>query len=164
MAASRKQLEELKVVHTKASKKKETLAKTAARMRSHRLAKERKLEEILEKRPDIAEKLLCITTRPTPGRPTHEQNDALLAALQEIAILGAVADDRRNSELIRSVKTLDDFTTELTRQGFTLKRSAVYFRLVPRRWNTVYGKTHITTVPVKLRRASNDARSRNQDR
>lgn len=71
---------------------------------------------------------------------------------------------QKASEIIRSVRTLDDLADELKKQGFTLSRTAVYLRLLPSRLNTSQGKRHVTTVPVKLCRASNDKRSKNPDR
>lgn len=40
---------------------------------------------------------------------------------------------------------------------FQLSRSAVYLHLLPRKSNTTEGKRHISTVPVRLKRALNDA-------
>ena len=148
----------------KALKKKFLLQKEAGRKKKSRLEKKKKVDELIEQRPEIAKELSCLTTVQKIGRPIYPQNDYLLRAIQEIAILGCGAEDRRRSELIRSVRTLDDLTDELKKQGFILSRTAVYHRLLPRRQNTFQGKLHVTTVPVKLCRASNDKRSKNPDR
>ena len=78
--------------------------------------------------------------------------------------MGCGTDDRRRSELIRSVLTLDELVTELEKMGSLLSRRGVYLRLIQRQINSHQGKRHITTVPVKLCRASNDKRSKNLDR
>ena len=148
----------------KALKRKLLLQKEAERKKKARLDKKKKVEELIEKRPEIAEELSCLTTTTKVGRPTFAQNDNLLHTVQEIAILGCGSEDRRRSEIIRSVRTLDDLVDELKKQGFTLSRTAVYLRLLPSRVNTTQGKRHVTTVPVKLCRASNDKRSKNPDR
>ena len=87
----------------------------------------------------------------------------LLPVLAAIASQGAAADDRRRSEILRSCKTLDDLKEELVKCGMTLSRSATYLRLQPSRSNTIEGKRHIQTVPVKLKRAENDLRKRHTD-
>ena len=67
-------------------------------------------------------------------------------------------------QYIRSIRTLDGLTEELKKHWFTLSRTGVYLRLLASRQNTTQGKCHVTTVPVKLSRASNDKRSKNPDR
>lgn len=44
-----------------------------------------------------------------------------------------------------------------------LSRSTVYLHLLPRRSNTTEGKRHVTTVPVRLKRAFNDAHKSHVD-
>ena len=58
---------------------------------------------------------------------------------------------------------MDDLVAELEKMGFLLSRMGVYLRLIPRQINSHQGKRHVTTVPVKLCRASNDKRSKNSD-
>lgn len=41
--------------------------------------------------------------------------------------------------------------------GFQISRSASYLRLLPRKSNSDEGKRHVQTVPVRLRRATNDS-------
>ena len=62
----------------------------------------------------------------SPGAaPTKVDNTALIETICRIAISGSTADDRRRSEVIRTVKSLDDLTTNLQSEGFELSRSAV---------------------------------------
>ena len=41
--------------------------------------------------------------------------------IQEIAMLGCGSEDKRRSEIIRSVRILDDLADELKKQGFALQ-------------------------------------------
>jgi hypothetical protein len=59
--------------------------------------------------------------------------------------------------------TLDDLTSQLNKDGFNVKRSAVYLRLQPKMSNNSEGKRHITTVPVRLIRAQNDHHIKHPD-
>ena len=150
-----KALRHLKKEREKALKRKLLLKTEAARKKKSRLEKKKEVEELIERRPEIATELACLSTAQKIGRPIYPQNDYLLNTIQEIAVLGCGADDRRRNEIIRSVRTLDDLTEELKKQGFTLSRAGVYLRFLPRRQNAKQGKLHVTTVPVKLCRASN---------
>lgn len=40
--------------------------------------------------------------------------------------------------------------------GYNISRSATYLRLLPKRHNSIEGTKHVTTVPVRLRRAQTD--------
>ena len=112
----------------------------------------------MEKRPEIAAELSCLTTTKRIGRPTYTDNESLLHTVKETALMGCGTDDRRRSELIPSVRTLDDLVAELEKMGFLLSRTGVSLQLIPRRMNSHQGKRHVTTVPVKLCMASNDKR------
>ena len=50
---------------------------------------------------------------------------------------------------------MDQLTEALNREGYSLKRSSVYIRLLPRNSITKEGKRHVTTAPVKLISAKN---------
>lgn len=47
--------------------------------------------------------------------------------------------------------------------GYTMSRSYVYYRLMPKRKNTTEAKKHINSVPVRLARASNDSHKSHKD-
>ena len=91
----------------------------------------------------------------TPGRPTKYDSADLIEAICRIAIPGSAAHERRRNEVIRTVKTLDQLTAALNREGYDLKRSSVYLHLLPRNAKTIEGKRHINTAPVKLLTAQN---------
>ena len=58
---------------------------------------------------------------------------------------------------------MDDLRTALLKEGYILSRTALYLRLVPRRSDGVEGKKHVHTVPVKIRRAKNNLRTKHTD-
>ena len=70
-------------------------------------------------------------TEITPGAPMKVYNPELKDAIARIARTGSAAHERRRSEVIRTVKTLDQLTAALRREGFYLQRSSVYLRLIP---------------------------------
>ena len=57
--------------------------------------------------------------------------------------------------MIRAVKTLDQLTEALNREGFELKRFSVYLHLLPRNHRSLKGKRHVTTALVKLYKSQN---------
>ena len=114
--------------------------------------KEKKtFKEICAENPVIKEKL---SVRDILGRPNLEKDQPLLLkTIVGIAKYGSAADARRRTETIRSVKTLDQLTEELKKVGFNISRNGTYLRLLPKNSNTIEGRRHVTTVPVKLTRA-----------
>ncbi|XP_037033492.1 uncharacterized protein LOC119072388 isoform X2 [Bradysia coprophila] len=120
------------------------------------------LAEIRMNHPEVVEKFG--SKKRKAGRPRIEETQSeLLNALVDIATYGCGADQKRRSNMMRSIHTLDELTAELNSQGFQVKRGAVYLRLLPRNSSTIEGKRHITTVPVKLVRATNDLHKQHVD-
>ncbi|KAL4720554.1 hypothetical protein ACJJTC_002355 [Scirpophaga incertulas] len=110
--------------------------------------KKQKIVELCEKNTDLA---AALKLRDTLGRPRIEETQSsLLGVIKDLAVFGGAADDRRRTEAIRCCKTLDDLQAELCKLGYTISRSGLYLRLLPRRVNTEEGKRHVVTVPVKL--------------
>ena len=92
--------------------------------------------------------------RRVPGRPRIEEDQPqLLSTILDIVQATSAADPRRRTEMIRSVRTLDDLVSELKGTfGYNISRNATYCRLLPKKGNTSEGKRHVKTVPVKLLR------------
>lgn len=133
----------------------------ADRQKKQREKKKNKLEEIFERNPELKKEL---SVRETVGRPRLESDQsALLEAISDIAIFGGAADDKRRSDVIRSCRTLDQLLHELQRSGFSISRSGLYLRLLPRNVNTIEGKRHVNALPVKLSRAQNDLHANHPD-
>lgn len=131
------------------------------RQQKSRACKKMKLEELCKSNPDLKKQL---NVRDKPGRPalTDDQPD-LLRTIVNIATYGCGADERRQTETIRSIKTLDELTVAVQGFGFTISRSSVYLHLIPRRADTREGKRHINTVPVKLSKAQTDCHKEHID-
>ena len=90
------------------------------------------------------------------GRPRHPDNEELLKTIVDLSMHGSSADERRRTEIIRSCRTLDDLHDALLERGYQISRSATYLRLIPRRSNTIEGRLHVATAPVKLAKAQAD--------
>ncbi|CAB0044792.1 unnamed protein product [Trichogramma brassicae] len=100
----------------------------------------------------------------TLGRPRKEiEHPDLLKTISDIAIFNSAADERRQTEEIRTCSTLDELTAKLRENGFNLSRNAVYLRLLPKRSNTLEGMRHINTVPVRLCKPQNDLHKSHAD-
>lgn len=102
--------------------------------------------------------------RSRSGRPRIEEDQPeIFKAIMDIAIHGSAAHEKRREEMFRCVKTLDDLSNSLNELGFQISRSATYLRLMPRRSNSVEGKRHVQTVPVRLMKAQNDLHKKHTD-
>lgn len=100
---------------------------------------------------ESTQKKLKLKSSAERGRPRIvEDTDALMKTICDIAIGGSGADERRRSEVIRSLKTLDDLTEALRDRGYNLSRSSVYLHLRPRNVTSSEGKRHVASCPVKL--------------
>lgn len=131
------------------------------KQREFRKKKKEILEAACEDNPALASKLKI---RHKVGRPAIEEDQPLLLkTIVDIAVYGSAAHEKRQSDIYRSIKTLDDLTKELKQNGFHLSRSTVYTRLIPKRSLSLEGKRHITTVPVRLIRSQNDSHSKHMD-
>ena len=62
------------------------------------------------------------------------------------------------------MRTLDQLHATLHSLGYMVSRSGLYLRMLPRCQNTVEGKKHLHSLPVKLVRAQNDLRKKHPDR
>ena len=134
----------------------------------HKQARRKKFKDamktVCQDNPAVGS-ILNSFNRETTGRPRLEvDNPDLLSTIVNIVKFSSTVDDRRRSECLRTVTTLDDLTSELHNLGHKLSRSATYLRLMPRRGNTSEGKRHVQTVNVKLLRPENSLRKKNMDR
>ena len=89
------------------------------------------------------------------GRLEKCDKSELIKATCRIGSSGSATHDRRRNEVIRTVKTLDQLTEALNREGFELKRSSEYLHLLPRNHRTTEGKMHVASAPVKLYKSQN---------
>ena len=99
------------------------------------------------------------------GRPRIEVDQpGLLETILDLVQANSATDDRRRSEIVRTVKTLKDLNTELIAEGYNLSENATFIRLQARREGTKSAERHIQTVPVRLIRPENTLRKKNEDR
>lgn len=116
--------------------------------------KKAKIEAALDKHLVLRE---SSTAKSKPGRPRLEElQPELIKTIINMAIPGSAAHEKRQSEVYRSILTLNDLHDQLKKDGFHLSRNGLYLRLMPKRSSSLEGKRHISTVPVKLIRAQND--------
>ena len=101
-------------------------------------------------------------TRISSGRPPLEEELALLLkTIIDIAMRGSASQDKRQNDMYRSVKTLDQLKEQLKSDGFVISRSGIY--LQPRCSSSLESKRHVKTVPGKLIRAQNDDHTKHVD-
>ena len=149
---SQKDLKDLITKKEEKEKNVKRLQRKAEWQKQNRIKVKDTLKKLTEKSEENA-KALKFMTRDTPGRPRIETDQPqLFSTILDIVQASSSADEKRRSETIRSVKTLDDLVSELKSLNFTLSRNATYCRLLPRRGNTLEAKRHVKTVPVKLLR------------
>ncbi|CAF2310322.1 unnamed protein product [Rotaria sp. Silwood2] len=162
-AEQEKQLKKLLVEQKKKSNDLKRLKAEQTAKKRAREIKKRKIEALCEKNPELAAELNKIY-RPIIGRPPIEEEcPDLLQIIEEIAKVGGAADDNRRSQTIRPCLTLDDLREKIKERGYDIKRSTLYYRLLPHRSNSIDGKKHVRTVPVRLRKAQNDEHSKHED-
>ena len=100
----------------------------------------------------------------TPGKPRLEdQQEGLLQTICDIALIGSAAHKRRQTNEIRSCRSLDDLQKKLSEKGFQISRGGLYLRLLPRKLNSSEGRRHVVTVPVKLSKPQNNIHREHPD-
>ena len=151
-------------------KKKAELEKKIKRLKSNQVSalklrqkRKRALTELQVSHPAAAK---LLKTAKKPGRPPLESREDL-AGLHEV-ILNLVspdssADERRRTEVYNSCQTLDDLKSKLADTGYSVTRTALYYRLAPANVNHRDGKRHVHTVPVKLLKPQAVARKAHVD-
>ena len=107
-----------------------------------------------------ASKLRKFTHVSSGGPPLKDAYPQLHPAIVELATAGAGADFRSRTDVLNACKTLDDLHAGLLKEVYVLSRQALYLRLIPRRSDTIEGKRHVRTVPVKIKKAQNTFRNK----
>ena len=150
-------------------KKKDDLEKELRRkisnQRASQKARIRRKEELVKLKENFPEIASSLKVGDNVGRPRIESDQpGLLEDILQIATIGAACADKRRDDIFRTVKTVDDLHREITKLGYSLSRSALYLRLLPRDLTTQEGKKHVVTVPVRLVRPQNNLRKGHPDR
>lgn len=107
------------------------------RQAKFREAAKRRREDLIDTYPELKKKLKI---RDSFGRPRIETDQPLLlSTIVDLATHGSAAHERRQNEVLRSIRTLDQLTTELKNLGFIISRNGLYLRLQPKCSNTIEG-------------------------
>lgn len=94
-------------------------------------------EDLVEEYPVLKKKLKL---RDSAGKPRLEiDQPQLLQTIVDIATYGSAAHNRRQNEVLRSIRTLNQLVSELRTQGFSVSRNGVYLRLLPRSSKSIEG-------------------------
>ena len=102
------------------------LVREAKRLREVRAGKRMALESTCREIPEAAASLKSFN-RMEKGRPRKEVDQPeLLSTILKIVEASSAAHDRRRTGCLRSVTTLNDLHSELTKLGFNLSRSATH--------------------------------------
>lgn len=132
----------------------DTLERDRKRKKADRDNKKSALQQIATKYPETKD---LLNIHDTTGRPRLEsQQPGLMQAIIDIATHGSATDDKRRTEMMKYCSTLDELADKIGELGYTIKRSALYLRLIPRNSLTTEGKRHVNVVPVKLARPQNN--------
>ena len=112
----------------KLKKKLNELKLSRKRLKKYRLDLKQKLDVLDE----IARKKVTGKGTPEPGRLQKADSVDFIKAIWRIAIPGSAAHERRCSEVIRTVKTLDQLTETVHYEGYDQERPSFYLHLLPR--------------------------------
>lgn len=127
----------------------------------YRKDKKLKLQQMILKDKSIRK---VLNIRKKVGRPAiTEDHPELLETIAALVLHGSLADSRRQSESIRTIRTLSQLTEELQLAGFVISRSATYYHLLPANPRAADGKRHMKSAPVRLIRATNDLHTSHVD-
>ncbi|CAF1416944.1 unnamed protein product, partial [Rotaria sordida] len=160
---NRKQLKQLMKDRTKKAFELKRLQSKQRSSDRYRIRRKQIVEHLFETKPELHPQLNKLYRRGT-GRPrVEEECPDLLQIIEEIARVGGASDDRRRSETIRPCLTLDDLREKIKQRGYDIKRTTLYYRLLPHRAKSRDGRRHVNTVPVRLRRAQNDDHRKHED-
>ena len=149
-----KELKKNQVILSSLKKDMKKCLQNVMRQKKHRTMTQAKLKSLKHESSQMSS-----STDNSISQQSKSDNELLCEAITLIALSGSAAHERRRSDIVRSVKTLDQLTIALQKEGFDLKRGSVYLRLLPRNASTKEGKRHILTAPVKLIRPSNSKHS-----
>ncbi|CAM4901821.1 unnamed protein product [Rotaria socialis] len=114
----------------------------------YRERKKRRVEQLCASNPEVAAELSKVI-RPTTTRLQIETDcPDLVQIIGEIARIGGAADSNKEQTGL----TLDDLQDAIKERGYEIRKSSLYYRLMPQRALSHDGKKHIVTVPVRLRK------------
>ncbi|CAF0874627.1 unnamed protein product [Rotaria sordida] len=117
----------------------------------YREKQKRQVEKLCASNPQVAVEL-SKAFRPTITTTRMQfENDCpnLIQIIAEIACIGGVSDDSNKGKKRLSLESLQD---AIKVRGYEIRKSSLYYRLMPQRALGQDGKKHVLTVPVRLRK------------
>ena len=104
-------------------------------------------------------------TRNKAGRPRLEETglQGLAEAIYKIVVPDGAADERRRTETVNTLRTVDNLRVALAVQGYHLSKTALYYRLLPANISHVDGKRPFSSVNVRLCKPQNTQRKGHPD-
>ena len=116
----------------------------------YRERKKRRVEQLCAANPDVAAELARAFQPRNPRTQIEDDCPDLLQIIAEIARVGGATDT--NARTGKTCLTLDDLKDTIKQRGYEIRKSSLYYRLMPQRAISHDGKKHVVTVPVRLRR------------
>ncbi|CAF1599177.1 unnamed protein product [Rotaria sp. Silwood1] len=113
----------------------------------YRERKKRRVEQLCASNPEVAAELSKIFRPTNRGMQIDEDCPDLLQIIAEIARVGGAADNKG-----KACVSLDDLKDKIKERGYEIRKSSLYYRLMPNRALSHDGKKHVVTVPVRLRK------------
>ena len=159
---------ELKTDLGKWEKEKESLEKKLKRkmidQKSQIKAREKKAKKIDQMLAEC-EKSPETITKKKAGRPRLEETglEGLAEAIYKIVVPDGAADEKRRTETISTLRTVENLKVALALKGYHLSKTALYYRLLPANINHIDGKRHFSTVNVRLCKPQNTQRKGHPD-
>lgn len=129
--------------------------------RERRAGRKRGIKELVDGDPVKGKALKMRSER---GHPKLiDDYPDLIKTICEVIQHDSMADERRRSESVRTIRTLDELHSQLTSLDYKISRSATYYHLMAKNTKTIDGKRHFSTAPVRLARATNDLHHEHED-
>ncbi|CAF1956312.1 unnamed protein product [Rotaria magnacalcarata] len=113
----------------------------------YRERKKRRVEQLCASNPEVAAELSKVI-RPTTRLQIETDCPDLVQIIGEIAHIGGAADSNKEQTGL----TLNGLKDAIKERGYEIRKSSLYYRLMPQRALSHDGKKHIVTVPVRLRK------------
>ncbi|CAF4336056.1 unnamed protein product [Rotaria sp. Silwood2] len=130
----------------------------------YRQRRKKRLETLCNADPEVATELLKLYKPTTIAVQTIDNvSPDLLQTIEEIARIGGVSD--ANSRLMNSgpCTTLDELRDKIKERGYEIRRSSVFYRLIPAGAFSEDGKKHGTSSGVRLRKLQGIEQARHED-
>ncbi|CAF2717357.1 unnamed protein product [Rotaria sp. Silwood2] len=116
----------------------------------YREKQKRQVEKLCASNPQVAVELSKAFRPAATATRIQFESDCpnLVQIIAEIACIGGVSDDNKGKRRL----SLDSLKDAIKERGYEIRKSSLYYRLMPQRALSQDGKKHVLTVPVRLRK------------